>query len=615
MNMQSKRKKQLSAAVAAVLLAAVVLTGTYAWQSVSQMAKNEITGESNPGGRLHDDFNGSSKAVYVENFTDPDDEGVAIYARVRLDEYMEVGTGAGLKTGSADYDAKQAAPLVDGADINDVKTWTTHVPAGIVGNCTNDFHLYWNWDMGGQTVYMPTFDKNKDSLAADINGTYDGTDAADDVHYDDYVAYADGDQKTGNAVYDADDNSVDEGDAAVEGTNITTVEETHTARATQTATVITMAEWKAQGSPVGPYWVYDVDGWAYWAQAIQPGEATGLLLDGVNLKRDPGEDWYYAINVVAQFATSGDWGENNGTGFYDLTQGSAPTDDGLYLLNKAADLLPAVTGVYLQEGSITSAAACKPLTLHPTVTLRNATGDGAETNVRWSIEPETEAFSEGTFTPTEEMRGQTYTITATSTYDTSYSASIDVYVYTVNEEIASITAGSTTTVTIDDIEFYVLVKEEDRALIWAKNPVVERVFGSSTVWRDSPLRTYLNETWLNSTTVLKEKAIETDITTRSAYNASTWITTTDKVFLLSEADVSGTFNSATTTDSRDYTYGSSVIVPDVNMRKSSNHTYMRSPTYTTNWLAVLNGITGAMSRGTCGHTYPSRPALWVDYVN
>ena len=90
MNMQSKRKKQLSAAVAAVLLAAVVLTGTYAWQSVSQMAKNEITGESNPGGRLHDDFNGSSKAVYVENFTDPDDEGVAIYARVRLDEYMAV---------------------------------------------------------------------------------------------------------------------------------------------------------------------------------------------------------------------------------------------------------------------------------------------------------------------------------------------------------------------------------------------------------------------------------------------------------------------------------------------------------------------------------------------
>ena len=613
--MMSNYKKRVSAVVAAALTVAVVLTGTFAWQSVSQMAKNEITGESNPGGRLHDDFNGQNKDVYVENFTDPDDDGVAIYARVRLDEYMEVGTGAGLKTGSADYDAKQAASLVAGADINDVKTWTTHVPAGTVGNCTNDFHLYWNWDMGGQTVFMPTFDKNKDSLAADINGTYDGTDAADDVHYDDYVAYADGDQKTGNAVYDADDNSVDEGDAAVEGTNIATVEETHTAKATQTATVITMAEWKAAGSQPGAYWVYDVDGWAYWAQAIQPGEATGLLLDGVNLKRDPGEDWYYAINVVAQFATSGDWGEKNGTGFYDLTQGSAPTDDGLYLLNKAADLLPAVTGVYLQEGTVASAAACKPLTLHPTVTLRNATGDGAETNVRWSIEPETEAFSEGTFTPTEEMRGQTYTITATSTYDTSYSASIDIYVYTVNEEIASITAGSTTTVTIDDIEFYVLVKEEDRALIWSKNPVVERVFGSSTVWRDSPLRTYFNGDWLESTTVLKEKAVETDITTRSAYNASTWITTTDKVFLLSEADVSGTFNSATTTDSRDYTYGSSVIVPDVNMRKSSNHTYMRSPTYTTNWLAVLNGTTGAMSRGTCGYVYPSRPAMWVDYVS
>ena len=40
--------------------------------------------------------------------------------------------------------------------------------------------------MDGNTVYLPTFNKNKDSLAADINGTYDGESADDDLHYDDY---------------------------------------------------------------------------------------------------------------------------------------------------------------------------------------------------------------------------------------------------------------------------------------------------------------------------------------------------------------------------------------------------------------------------------------------
>ena len=50
--------------------------------------------------------------------------------------------------------------------------------------------MYWAWDMdGGQTVYMPTFNKNKDSLAADINGTYEGTNPGDETHYDDYKTY------------------------------------------------------------------------------------------------------------------------------------------------------------------------------------------------------------------------------------------------------------------------------------------------------------------------------------------------------------------------------------------------------------------------------------------
>ena len=98
------------------------------------------------------------------------------------------------------------------------------------------------------------------------------------------------------------------------------------ATSTLDGTVMTMAEWKAAGSKPGAYWVYDVDGWAYWAQAIEPGTATGLLLDGISLQKEPGDNWYYGINVVGQFATMGDWGTAEGSdGFFGENDGPAPT--------------------------------------------------------------------------------------------------------------------------------------------------------------------------------------------------------------------------------------------------------------------------------------------------
>ena len=335
---RTPQTRKVASAVAAVAAAAVILlTGTFAWQSVSQMALNETTGKIvNPGGRLHDDFDGRNKDVYVENFSRYDDGGVPIFARVRLDEYMEIGKGAGIKAGGTG--TNEATPVVAGTDINDVSTWTPHIPgASISEGAEGDFHNYWTWTVGGQTVFMPTFNRNKDSLKADVNGTFagpDGDPATREDRYEDYVTYTAGQQVTADATYDADANDIDEGDTGVVDVNYTVKEETHTAKATQTATVLTMAEWKAQGSPVGPYWVYDTDGWAYWAQPILPGEATGLLLDGIELKEVIQDDWYYGINVVGQFSDGGDWGQADGNGFY-TDAASPPSADALALLNKA----------------------------------------------------------------------------------------------------------------------------------------------------------------------------------------------------------------------------------------------------------------------------------------
>ena len=124
------------------------------------------------------------------------------------------------------------------------------------------------------------------------------------------------------------------------------------------------------------------------------------------------------------------------------------------------------------------------------------------------------------------------------------------------------------------------------------------------------MRTYLNETWLESTTVMKEKAIETEITTRSQYDATDWITTKDKVFLLSEADVFGTFNRTETTDARDYTYGNEALVPDLDMIKSTP-SWLRSPHTDTKYVAGVNSTSTGVGYGTVTLNYGVRPALWV----
>lgn len=314
-------KKRIATSVAAVATAAALLLGgTFAWQSVNQTALNEASDVINPGGRLHDDFNGSNKDVYVENFAEEN-----IFARVRLDEYFEITMNKGTPVENNEI-------VTVGAVKDDVDTYVTH--QFDEANATDD---YWSWTTGGETVYMPTFNLNKDSLQADINGTYAGLDADPDAGepYDDYIpTYSVGDTLPGTEVYDADANNIDEiaeGTEAVD-VNYKEVPATHTATTTANAELISMQEWNDRGQPVDDYWVYDDDGWVYYAKPIPAGTATGLLLDGIELNQVMDDSWYYAINVVAQFVTADDLGKTDGTGFYDETKGEAPSPEALALL-------------------------------------------------------------------------------------------------------------------------------------------------------------------------------------------------------------------------------------------------------------------------------------------
>ncbi len=417
-----KVKKAKAAALVVAIALAIALTGTFAWQSVNQTALNEANEPDNPGGRLHDDFSGfeatDTKDIYVENFGNQ-----VIYARVRLDEYMEIGKGAGL-FGTVDGDGNvtrnpenEAVPLVEGTDINNVATWTTHLPGESADETgvgteepewkdpTKTFHTFWTWTMGGQdttgnpdgkTVYMPTFNKNKDSLKADINGTMAGLDKNPDEGelYDDYHKYTanetaarvrDTDAETypDGAAYDKDEDTTDEcgpyggaGGTGVENTNYEMKEETHTARETMSASVITMGEYKLK-SPADKAafqgWVYDADGWAYWSQPIKPGtptetdkfvtNATGLLLDRIVMTNQLSDPWYYGINAVGQFITADDLGRIGTTksGFYTEGQGPAPSEDALNLLEGIGVNTAAVDGAVAASASVTVGDVVRPL--------------------------------------------------------------------------------------------------------------------------------------------------------------------------------------------------------------------------------------------------------------
>ncbi len=386
----SKRKKAVAATIAA---AAILLAGTFAWTSISQQALNESAGIVNVGGRLHDDFDGKNKDVYVENFTDPLNGGQPIYARIRLDEYMEVGQDAG---GGDDGDGiDEVVTILDGTERDKESTWQTHVPEENCAECAAEgsgcvIHDCWEWTMGGdqggspdgQTTYMPTFNKDKDSLASDRNGTYQGTNPTDKVYYDDYVTYVteggaditlsgnytqpegattanelteanqDITKVTGKAYYD---NDTDGAENETEG-QYRTQTETHTAKKTASADVILMKDWNGQA---GNFWVYDTDGWAYWANPIMPGEATGLLLDGIKMVQNPGEKCYYGINVVAQFATIGDWE------FFEDKDGTLGLEEGskaLEVMTAASNNVPKVTVTNL-DGQTTVDAESDDLTV------------------------------------------------------------------------------------------------------------------------------------------------------------------------------------------------------------------------------------------------------------
>ena len=319
--------RKIATIITVLLVTALLLTGTFAWQSISQQAVNQAIGKAAPaGGRLHDDFQvmgdnygesnwrkdvSANKDVYVENFENQ--EGRDIFVRLKLYEYMESGPGAGLHPTDSGFATRSVESLIPGAKREDVSTWSPRLPGDDANS--NLFREHWNWGMGGQKEYMPTFNKDPFSKESDVKG-----DAIDPQMMTGSEVPNTTKRKptTGSNAYPAEaglhdyfeqnqtheatvkywDWTLNSGD----GDHAITLEKaTHTARETLFATIVGMADWDGTS---GNYWVVDDDGWFYWAAPLAPETATGLLLNEITLIKVPTQDWYYGIYIDAQMATA-----------------------------------------------------------------------------------------------------------------------------------------------------------------------------------------------------------------------------------------------------------------------------------------------------------------------
>lgn len=412
------KRKAIAATIVVALVVALVTAGTYAWTAISQAAINETKSNGNPGGRTHDDFDGCNKDVYVENYGSR-----PIFARICLAEYMEIGYGAGLKPGDTGYNNKKAKSFDPSAKIDDPKTWDVHVPASndpaVCDNATDSkFHDYWTWTMGGQKVYMPTFDKDNTSLATDITGLNTMGVASDDYQHS--VTDTQANSNGANNIFGK-DGSHDQYTVGQQVTDVATYAggrqetETHTAKNTLPGNVMTMAAWKAAGSLPGPYWVLDTDGWIYWAQAIEPDTATGLLLSGITLTKDMDQDWYYAIDVVGQLATLGDIDQiNNGT------------PDGQDLIDIITKTK--VSSVTISPNPAPALSAGQSQQFTATVTGTNNPSNKVTWSISGNTDTNTRIDTTGKLTLGPNETGPTITVTATSVADPTKSASVTVAV-------------------------------------------------------------------------------------------------------------------------------------------------------------------------------------------
>ena len=235
--------RRLFASMLAVTTAAAILVaGTYGWSAISQFAKGTASGPEGNGGDI--------------GVTQPGPGG-------RLHFDFDRASGA------AEVYAENFG--TDPLFVRVKLDITTDLTSGEV-----------SYAYGGSIDFMPTFLKDSTKLYSDVSG--DAIDLErESAPVPAFQRYTENEKKTDTAYY----------------TDQTNALATHTAKSTldQAAAPAPLAAW--DGNPADR-WLIDADGWAYWANPLQAGEATSLYLRAIEFTADR-SDWDFVILPIAQF--------------------------------------------------------------------------------------------------------------------------------------------------------------------------------------------------------------------------------------------------------------------------------------------------------------------------
>lgn len=288
----------------ALLVLVGLIGGTFAFAAFNQQAINDRLRE-NPapvGARVHDYFSRQTenKDVFVENYGQE-----PIMARIRLSEFMEYQ-----KRGQTGW------TQVAGGDRHDSSTWTFYRPEADNINSrsavdgSSNFNQYstltfgWERDNQEEPWYLPTFNHDSTDLTTAAAG-----DAQD---YLERGATHPGDGTDNfwqaNVSYTNGQNDI-VWPGSTEGTRTTSQ------NLRQERNPITLQEWRAlrteaendevgRNKQIGNFWVMDPEtGWAYWANRLNPGQATSYLIDEARMEdaaRAIQGSYYYAIHVDSE---------------------------------------------------------------------------------------------------------------------------------------------------------------------------------------------------------------------------------------------------------------------------------------------------------------------------
>lgn len=299
-------RKRVTGSLTGLLIVALLLGGTFAFVDFDQHKTNFAKGGENVSATLNDsykpstDWKAGQKLDKKISVTNTAESGDPIFVRVQFKEYFEMsklklvtdGTGKGLlfatyasgakkgafmtwtdaQAGGYDY-AKHTVTFADGSTKDFALTQNAEQRNGIYGK---QMYISSNPKIFGNAV-KANYPAQPHETQSDTNlecqypaHIWDtcGIQAADGDEIHNYISWNLGDE------------------------------------------VITMNTWLNTGKPIGDFWVLDTtDGWAYWANGIQPGKHTANIMESIKLDKMPGSNFEYYIHVDMQATTVDQLGE------------------------------------------------------------------------------------------------------------------------------------------------------------------------------------------------------------------------------------------------------------------------------------------------------------------